>query len=182
MDGTQAGAVPDDPGAMPDDGLAQKAIGLGVLAVAAVLAFGALQIPGEAGYAGVGPNFLPWVITVALAVCGAGLLWQAFSGGYRPRQAPSGAARGDWPPLAWVVAGIVLNALLIELAGFIVACTLCFVCAVRGLRRSEGAADGGLRSWALDVATGALIAAPTYWLFTLVLDINLPGLTGTGWL
>ena len=39
-----------------------------------------------------------------------------------------------------------------------------------------------LRRWALDVATGALIAAPAYWLFTLVLDINLPGLTGTGWL
>jgi putative tricarboxylic transport membrane protein len=175
MDGAQAGG-------MPDDLLAQKAIGAGVLAVAAVLGFGALQIPGEAGYAGVGPNFLPWVVTAALAVCGAGLLWQAFSGGYRRRELPSGGLRGDLPPVAWVVAGIVLNALLIERAGFIVACTLCFVCAVRGLRRSEGAAGGGVRRWALDVATGALIAAPAYWLFTLVLGINLPGLTGTGWL
>jgi len=170
------------PADMPDDLGAQKAIGFGVLAVSAVLAYGAVQIPGNAGYAGVGPNFLPWVITAALAICGAGLLWQAFSGGYRPRELPSGGARGDWPPLVWVVAGVVLNALLIERVGFIVACTLCFVCAVRGLRQSEGAAGGGLRRWALDVATGALIAAPAYWLFTLVLDINLPGLTGTGWL
>jgi putative tricarboxylic transport membrane protein len=33
-----------------------------------------------------------------------------------------------------------------------------------------------------DVATGALIAAPAFWLFTKLLSINLPGLTGTGWL
>ena len=34
----------------------------------------------------------------------------------------------------------------------------------------------------LDAATGFLIAAPAFWLFTKVLAINLPGLTGTGWL
>ena len=33
-----------------------------------------------------------------------------------------------------------------------------------------------------DVVTGMLIAAPTYWLFTKLLAVNLPGLTGTGWL
>lgn len=166
---------------MPPDLLAQKAIGAGALMLALVLGAGATQIPGTAGYSGVGPNFLPWVVTAALVVCGAGLLWQAFRGGYRQREAPSGAERADWPPLAWVAAGIVLNALLIERIGFILACTLCFMCAVRGLRRSEGHA-GGLQRAALDFVTGALIASPTYWLFTLLLGINLPGLTGTGWL
>ena len=160
----------------------QKAIGVGALALAAFLAWGAQQIPGDAGYAGVGPNFLPWVVTLALALCGAGLLWQAFSGGFRAREAPSGAARGDWPALLWVCAGVVLNALLIERVGFILACTLCFMCAVRGLRQSEGAVAGGVRRWALDFATGALIAAPAFWLFTKLLAINLPGLTETGWL
>ncbi|MBP6251379.1 MAG: tripartite tricarboxylate transporter TctB family protein [Rubrivivax sp.] len=167
---------------LPDDGLAQKAIGAGALVLAAALGFGALQIPGQAGYAGVGPNFLPWVVTAALSCCGAGLLWQAFNGGYRQREAPSGAARGDWPPLLWVCAGVVANAALIERIGFILACTLCFMLAVRGLRQSEGAGSGGPRRWVLDFVIGCLIAAPAYWLFTLVLGINLPGLTGTGWL
>lgn len=170
------------PPAGPDDLGTQKAIGAGALVLAAVLAYGALQIPGEAGYAGVGPNFLPWVVTLALAVCGGGLLWQAFSGGYRERESPSGAARGDWPALLWVCAGVVADALLIERIGFIAACTLCFMCAVRGLRQSEGKPAGGLRRMALDFATGALISAPTYWMFTRVLGIHLPGLTGSGWL
>ncbi len=175
MGGEQAPAAPDDLGA-------QKAIGAAALALAGVLAWGALQIPGDAGYAGVGPNFLPWVVTLALAACGAGLLLQAFSGGFRRREMPSGGARGDWPPLLWVCAGVVLNALLIERIGFIAACTLCFACAVRGLRRSEGDTGGGWSRLATDVAIGALIAAPAFWLFTRVLGINLPGLTGTGWL
>lgn len=166
----------------PDDLLAQKAIGAAALVLAAVLGFGAAGIPGQAGYAGVGPNFLPWLVTAALVVCGGGLLWQAFSGGYRQREAPSGGERADWPPLLWVASGVVANAALIERIGFILACTLCFMLAVRGLRRSEGAAGGGLRRWVMDFVIGCLIAAPAYWLFTLVLGINLPGLTGTGWL
>jgi hypothetical protein len=34
----------------------------------------------------------------------------------------------------------------------------------------------------IDFVTGFLIAAPAFWLFTKVLAINLPGLTGTGWI
>jgi putative tricarboxylic transport membrane protein len=166
----------------PSDLLAQKAIGAAALVLAAVLGVGAAGIPGTAGYAGVGPNFLPWLVTTALFVCGAGLLWQAFNGGYRQREAPSGGERADWPPLLWVAAGVVANAALIERIGFILACTLCFMLAVRGLRQAEGGAAGGPHRWAMDFVIGCLIAAPAYWLFTLVLGINLPGLTGTGWL
>ena len=72
---------------------AQTIVGAGVLLVAAGMAFGALQISGEAGYGGVGPNFLPWLVAAVLAVCGAVLLWEARSGGFRSMDAPSGAAR-----------------------------------------------------------------------------------------
>ena len=37
----------------------QTLVGAGVLLVGAGLAFGALTIPGDSGYGGVGPNFLP---------------------------------------------------------------------------------------------------------------------------
>jgi len=162
--------------------LQQALVGAGVLLLAAGLAWGASGIPSTAGYQGVGPNFLPWVVTVVLAVCGALLLWQALNGGYREMEAPSGAERGDWPAIAWVAAGVVANAALITTLGFVISCTLCFVLAVRGLRLSEGHAGGGLMRTLQDVATGALIAAPAFWLFTKLLSINLPGLTGTGWL
>ena len=42
----------------------QTLVGVGVLLVGAGLAFGALSIPSEAGYAGVGPNFLPWLVAL----------------------------------------------------------------------------------------------------------------------
>jgi putative tricarboxylic transport membrane protein len=77
---------------------------------------------------------------------------------------------------------VALNAALLTSAGFILSCTLCYVLAVRGLRRAEGKPHGGVRGLALDFATGFLIAAPAFWLFTQLLAINLPGLTSTGWL
>jgi putative tricarboxylic transport membrane protein len=160
----------------------QTFIGVGALLLGLLMAYGAAAIPSAAGYAGVGPNFLPWVVALVLMVCGAWLLLHAWRGGWRDVEAPSGAAQGDWTALAWVAAGVAANAALITVSGFILSCTLCFMLAVRGLRGSEGKTHGGLRGLVMDFVTGFLIAAPAYWLFTKVLGINLPGLTGTGWI
>jgi len=160
----------------------QTLAGCGVLLIGAGLAAGALTIPSTAGYAGVGPNFLPWIVAIVLMVCGAMLVWEARSGGYREMEEPSGAAHGDWRAIAWVGAGILANAALITVIGFILSCTLCFMLAVRGLRASEGKPAGSVRQSALDFAIGFMIAAPAFWLFTKLLAINLPGLTSTGWL
>lgn len=160
----------------------QLATGVGTLVVAGVLMWGATAIPGDVGYAGVGPNFLPWLVSAVLAVCGLLLVRQALTGGFRQMEEPSGAARGDWPALAWVVAGVVLNASLITRLGFVFSCALCFVLAVRGLRLAEGQTGGGLPRLAKDLFTGLAIAAPVFWLFTRLLAVNLPSLTSTGWL
>ncbi len=160
----------------------QSLIGLGTLALSGLLAWGAAGIPGQAGYAGVGPNFLPWVVAAALALCGTWLLWEARHGGWRDVEAPSGAPQGDWMALAWVAGGIAANAALLTTLGFPLSCTLCFMLAVRGLRGAEGRPHGGVRGLVRDAATGLLIALPAFWLFTKGLGINLPGLSGTGWL
>jgi putative tricarboxylic transport membrane protein len=160
----------------------QLAMGIGALIVAAVLAFGAAAIPSDAGYAGVGPDFLPWVVSAALAVCGVMLIREVFTGGYRQMEEPSGSARGDWRALAWVSAGVLLNAALITTIGFILSCSLCFALAVRGLRASEGKPIGDLRQTVKDAVTGIVIAAPVYWLFTKLLAVNLPGITAGGWI
>lgn len=160
----------------------QTLIGLGTLAIGALLVAGATQISSDAGYGGVGPNFLPWVVGLALLACGVFLAIEARSGGYREMEDPSGGERGDWPGFVWVSVGILANAALITRIGFILSCTLCFVLAVRGFKWSQGRLDLGLRAWIVDAAIGAAIAAPVYWMFTKLLAINLPGLTGTGWI
>jgi putative tricarboxylic transport membrane protein len=160
----------------------QVAVGAGVLLLGAALAAGALVIPSAAGYGGVGPNFLPWVVAVGLLICGAMILREALTGGFRAMDPPSGSERAYWPGLAWISAGMLVNAALITRIGFILACTLCYMLAVQGLKRAAGQPAGSPKALGLDLVTGFLISAPVYWLFTKFLGINLPGLTGTGWL
>jgi putative tricarboxylic transport membrane protein len=160
----------------------QLLIGIGALLVAAVLAVGAARTSSEAGYGGVGPNFLPWVVSLALLACGVFLIRESRSGGYREMEEGSGAGRGHWAGFAWVSAGLLLNAWLITTLGFILSCALCFVFAVRGFKSAEGRLDLSPRAWIVDLLIGFVIAAPVYWMFTQLLAINLPGLTETGWL
>jgi putative tricarboxylic transport membrane protein len=161
----------------------QTAVGAGVLLLGLALAAGAVQIPAAAGYGGVGPNFLPWLVAVSLAVCGVLIVREARTGGFRAlEEEEGGAARPDWNAFVWVSAGLLANAALITSLGFILSCTLCYVLAVQGLRRAAGQPAPTARGWAIDALTGAAIAAPVFWMFTQFLAINLPGLTGTGWL
>jgi putative tricarboxylic transport membrane protein len=170
------------PNASPSQVLPQTCIGVGILLVGLGLAAGALTIPSAAGYAGVGPNFLPWLVSLSLLVCGGFIVWEARSGGFRELDDPTGSAQAYWPGFVWVSAGLLLNAALITRLGFIVSCALCFVLAVQGLRGAEGRADRRPVAWLKDSLIGLAIAAPVYWMFTQFLAINLPGLTSTGWL
>lgn len=164
---------------------ADLAVGIGVLLLAGALAWGAVEIPSAAGYAGVGPNFLPWAVVAGLAVCGVSLLREALVAhrtGRRPAAMP-GAPTGPvcWTGLAWVAAGLVLNAWLITRVGFVLACAVLFVGAARGFRTAQGT-PGGVGTWAVDAAVGLLLAAAVYWIFTKALGLALPGLTTTGWI
>jgi len=160
----------------------QTLIGAGVLLLGLALAAGAVSIPSNAGYSGVGPNFLPWVVAVVLSVCGAWMIWESRTGGFREMdEAPPEPAY--WPAFAWVSAGLLANATLITTIGFILSCTLCYLLAVQGLRRGAGQASASHpRTWAIDIVTGLAISAPVFWMFTQFLAINLPGLTETGWI
>ena len=161
----------------------QTLVGAGVLLIGAGLAFGALSIPSEAGYAGVGPNFLPWLVAAVLALCGVLIVREALTGGFRElEQEAEGSPAPYWPGFIWVSAGLLANAALITTIGFILSCTLCFMLAVQGLRRASGQNAMQPAVLVKDLITGFLIAAPAFWMFTQFLAINLPGLTTTGWL
>lgn len=163
----------------------QALAGAAVALLGLFMAWGALKIPSDAGYSGVGPNFLPWVVSAVLVLCGGLLVLQALRGGWSDVEPPSGAERGDWSAVSWMVAGVLANAALITTIGFVLSCALCYALAVRGLRLSEGKARKGLQALPqglLDLAVGLLIAAPVFWIFTKLLSISLPGLTGNGWI
>lgn len=157
-------------------------LGAGVIGAGALFVVGGLQISAEAGYAGVGPNFLPLLVGVMLAVCGGWLVWESATGGFRNMEDAPGAARGDWVGFVWVSAGILANAALITKIGFILSCTLCFVLAARGFRWAQGVRGIGPLEMAVDVLIGLAISAPVFWMFTQLLGIGLPGLTSTGWI
>jgi putative tricarboxylic transport membrane protein len=160
----------------------QTLVGVGVLASGLALAWGAIDISSEAGYSGVGPNFLPWLVSVALTVCGAWILWEARTGGFREME-EADRAPPYWTGFIWVSAGLLLNAGLITGIGFVLSCALCYLLAVQGLRRAGGQAIADSpRAWVIDAVTGLVICAPVYWTFTKFLAINLPGLTATGWI
>lgn len=166
----------------------QAIVGLGVLGLGFGMGVGAWFIPSEAGYAGVGPNFLPWVVAVALLVLGALLVQQALTGGFEglQDQAPVKPCNAGF---VWVSAGLLINALVITSVGFVVACGLCFMLSAQGLRRSMRLDSAPSPSWrglclqlGQDVLMGIAISAPVYWMFTQLLAITLPGLTSTGWM
>jgi putative tricarboxylic transport membrane protein len=159
----------------------QTAVGAGTVVLALGLAVGATMIPSDAGYAGVGPNFLPWVVSVALLICGGFLVYEARTGGFRDME-DQDDEKPYWPGFVWMSTGLLLNAALITTIGFILSCTLCFVLAARGLRNAQGMTDSGAKSWISDSVVGVLIAAPVYWMFTQFLAISLPGLTHSGWI
>ena len=157
-------------------------VGAAIVLTGGLLAWGALDLPAEAGYQGVGPNFLPAVVALALVVCGCCLCGQALAAGATQKVSPIDYPSPHWRGFAWMSAGLLLNALLITRIGFVLSCTLCFVLAAHGLRQSMGAGRWRPRTTLNDGLTGLLIAAPVYWSFTQFLAIALPGLTQTGWL
>jgi putative tricarboxylic transport membrane protein len=165
----------------PSTSSLQTVVASGVLLTGLAMAVGAVSIPSAAGYGGVGPNFLPWLVSIALTVCGAFMVWESRTGGFRAMDDADGVLP-CWSGFAWVSAGLLANAALITSIGFIFSCTLCFVLAVQGLRGAEGKSDLSAVMLIKDTLIGMAIAAPVYWMFTKFLAINLPGLTSTGWL
>ena len=163
--------------------LMQMLVGAAIALTGLGLAVGAIGIPSNAGYGGVGPNFLPWLVAAVLVICGVMIVREALTGGFRELEPPSGAERMWWPGIVWVSAGLLLNAALITTIGFILSCTLCYVLAVQGMRRGHGqAGPSSPRTIGVDLFSGLAIAAPVYWMFTKFLAINLPGLTSSGWI
>jgi putative tricarboxylic transport membrane protein len=148
------------------------ALGVAVLGVAVIYGIGAMGFPAEVGYAGIGSRFFPTVVAVLLATCAVGLIWQSASGGLRNLADQTNGTRADWPAWAWVSAGLIANALLIDYVGFTLAGTVLFVLAARGF---------GNRQYLKNIGLGIALSLPVFLLFTKVLAVSLPALI-KGWI
>ena len=83
------------------------------------------------------------------------------------------AQRGHWRPIAWIAAGVLLNLLLAESAGFVLASAALFWLVARAFDARHPWRDA---AFAVAVAVGA------YLLFADLLQVQLPGGVLAGWL
>jgi putative tricarboxylic transport membrane protein len=146
---------------------AEIALSIGVLALGAGVALATAQLPGEGGYARIGPNFVPGVVAAGLVVLGLWLLYEALNGGWRNRAEEPHAFHA--PAFLWVSAGLFAHMALVGWAGFVVASAALFACVARGF---------GSRRVARDSAIGLLLGLGVFLFFVKLLNVNLPA----GWL
>ncbi|MHC8380305.1 tripartite tricarboxylate transporter TctB family protein [Pseudomonas sp. LB3P14] len=149
----------------------QLAIGAAVIAISAVLAFGAFRFPPEMGFVILGAHVYPYAVAVFLGAVGLLLCYQAVTGGFRELtdhdDESAKALPGGKLGAAWVTAGLVGVAVLINLIGFVLAAALLFACSARGF---------GSRRPVRDLAIGIALTLPIYWLFNAGLGVSLPPL------
>ena len=142
--------------------IGETIIGIGVLALAIVMAWQALSMPVSPIYAQVGPTIVPIITALALGMLGILLLVDAVQGGWQPAEEKE--VTPDRAALLWIVAGLVLNVLLITSAGFTIASVILFVCVARGF---------GSRAIVRDALIGAAFALVAYIGFAKTLGINI---------
>jgi putative tricarboxylic transport membrane protein len=141
--------------------LAGLLIGLGLIAVAAVIAADAANMRVPPVHAKVGPRVFPYVVSCGMALAGAVIAWQA----WRRRFVHEEHAT-DWGAVAVIAGGLVLHMNLLKPLGFVPAAAILF---------ASVAFAFGSRRYARDWAVGLGLAALAYLAFTRLLGLQLPG-------
>ncbi|MBM3487814.1 MAG: tripartite tricarboxylate transporter TctB family protein [Alphaproteobacteria bacterium] len=151
---------------MNSRGLPEIAIGLGVVALAAVVVVSTAQLARPPAYAQVGPAVMPYAVAAGLALLGSLLLVQGFRGGWRSAAGEESGPTAASARVLWLVGGLVANALLMPWLGFILTSTLLFGATAR--------AFGSMRP-ARDIAIGFAFAFAAHTGFARLLGIDLGG-------
>jgi putative tricarboxylic transport membrane protein len=154
-------------------GRVELVISLGVLALGLFAAVVAFRLPEAGGYARIGPNFMPKVVSGGLVMLGLWLLAEVATGGWRDRVPDDARERGEHAfvgsAFLWVSAGLLAQMALISNAGFVIAAMALFACVAHGF---------GSRRWFRDLGIGAILGVAVYLFFVRFLNVNLPA----GWL
>jgi putative tricarboxylic transport membrane protein len=148
-------------------------VSAGVLALGIAATVVAVRLPEAGGYSGIGPNFVPELVSAGLVLLGLWLLAEALTGGWRAAVAEDPVARGEHAfrpgAFVWVVGGLLAQMALIHTAGFVIAAAALFACVARGF--------GSVR-WVRDAAVGLALGLAVFSFFVHFLNVNQPA----GWL
>lgn len=121
---------PDAPGTERRPDRAALAIGLFLLALAAILAWDVFQMrAGAGGYSRIGPKAFPYAIAAGLAVLGLLTALEGFRSGGETRE------RDEIAPMAWIVGGLILQIVLLRYAGFSLATGAVFAATAKAFGR-----------------------------------------------
>lgn len=135
-------------------------IGLGLIAIAAVIAVDAMHMRVPPVHAKVGPRLFPLLVSCGLALSGAAIAWQAWTRAFLVE-----AQDTDWGAVAIIAAGLVLQINLLKPLGFIPAAIILFM--------SVSFAFGS-RRFLRDGVVAVVLATVTYLAFTRLLGLQLP--------
>ena len=151
-------SAPRGEGARGVDG-AGIVIALALLLIAAVLVADALRVQANVVY-GLGPQAMPIIVAIGLAVLAAGNLVNALRGADAEREDM------EFRPVLLILAGLVLMIAIIGLGGgFIPAMTVLFATTARAF---------GRRAFAADLVIGFVIGIIIYLAFSKLLTLSLP--------
>lgn len=140
------------------------ALSLGIVALGAFFLVESAAIRVLPTYARVGPRFFPYLVAGGLIILGLVLAWRAWRGRDIDVD-PTGEAPADKLNMALVIGGLVLQSLIIEHVGFVIAATITFVLTTAGF---------GSRRWLVNGLIGFVLAAASYVGFTRGLGLHLP--------
>jgi putative tricarboxylic transport membrane protein len=150
------GGLPHAPRRVDPAGLVIAAV---LAAMAAVLVWDARQLPATTMY-GMGPEAMPVVVAVGLALLAIGNLIDALRGGLPPRES------ADPKPVLLILGGLALLIAIIGLGGgFIPATSVLFVAT---------SAAFGRRAILTDLAIALVISTLVYLAFDRLLTLSLP--------
>jgi len=119
------------------------AVGLAVTAIGLLVFFQTRAIPVSPIYAQVGPTVMPYAVAAGLLALGIALSVDALRGGWS-HESEEEALPIDWRALFWLGLGLLLNVVLIDALGFVVASTLMFVCIARAFGSTALIRDAGI--------------------------------------
>lgn len=130
-----------------------------LLALAGAVAWDAASLGGGGSYASVGPKDFPYMLAGALAALAVWTAFEAVAGDFPVREADRIA------PMAWVVAGLVAQIVLLDLLGFSIATAAMFALVARGF--------GDRRPW-VTFPAAIVVCLLLYLVFHLGLELSLP--------
>ncbi|MGH9784680.1 MAG: tripartite tricarboxylate transporter TctB family protein [Terriglobia bacterium] len=141
---------------------------LGIIALGICLGVGSFGIPFGAGYDRIGPRFFPSVVAAGLTLLGSALAVAAIRGkGIQPAaaEAASSGTSTNRRALGFLAVALLLNLILLERAGFVVASSALFWLAARGF---------GSERPVRDAVIALLLSLLVYAAFTRGLGLTLP--------